>query len=399
MTASPVQSAPMDAALRRPAAGGRNELNDFMAGQMVSIKVQQRLDEQHYVVVLRGESRKVAAEKPLPVGETIDAIVVRAAEKLELRQVAAGATTTRADSPVMRQCIPNETDLVAMASFHKCELTLTDRTILQAAVDHARTPADMVMAGLFLNKRGLPLQPALLNALYALQGGAVNGGILLESVRATRVEAQPITIRSLAQVFAQVLEIDSDLAGKEPTDASIETNAECSLDSSEGGIALTLGGDQRSAPDTSAGKHESRNVLARLLRDGDADGTGMRYGTLPLLIDGRLVELELVLLQQRQRESEPQPLRRLVMSIHTATLGIVEITAEALGNRLLIRISGETTDHAQAMAAYAAEVRTLAERFGWRPESVGYEVRTSGGRLARQVIEHTVRQGSIDHVW
>lgn len=399
MTTSPVLTSPPSSVVRNADTLGKHSPGEFMVGQMLNIKVQQRLDEQHYLAVLRGESRKVFSERQLPVGETIDVVVVRVADKLELRQVAADSLRAHGSQESITNSRPTDyADMRSVAKFYKCDFTAAELATLQAAVNQAPDAEKMALAGLLLNKRGLGVQPGLLNALYAVQSRPTQLlGSVADITTNNEFESGEPTVAALAQLMRQVLQdrnaaIQTDL-GEEQI-VGIDATTDSVLPH-----APDMAGLSQTTSQNSGGNEQPPHRFFQLLNDIDADGMGVRYGTLPVLIDGQLVELELVMFQHRPRDAVAEPLRRLVMSVHTSTLGTVQITAEALSNRLMINISGESVEHAEALAAYADEVKELVTNFGWSLDSVGYEVRTQGGRLAQRVIEHGVRQGVIDNVW
>jgi len=95
--------------------------------------------------------------------------------------------------------------------------------------------------------------------------------------------------------------------------------------------------------------------------------TGYRYGSLPVLVSGQLVELDLVRVRPRPG-AEPNNSRRLVMTLDIASLGPVEIKAERSGARLTITFAGRPIDGDEELAAYEADVRELIARLNWQIE-------------------------------
>ena len=389
--------------------------SEFAAGQIVSVKVLRRLDEQHYVVELRGQTREVQSEHALPVGDTIDAVVVSAADKLELRQLTGDLANPKnaAQAPLASLAIENQTDIVAQANFYKCKLDKLDLRTLQKAVETAKEPSNMVLAGLFLSKRGMPVDPLMLQQLYAVQTAPATA---MASVPATpdlqqnnKEAASTLTVADLAQAMRTVVEIHagemmaSVAAAAKKTETNVTTAVVSDLDEvNASSLTMQMHGtdvDDVEQNGDNNRKPASISALHDLLSDVDANGLGVRYGTLPVLINGQLVELELMLVKHRPKETDAEPVKRLVMSIHTQGLGTVSITAEALNEHLLINISAEKTEYAETLGNYANDVRALAERFGWSLQSVAYDVKTHSAKLAQRVMEHSIRQGVIDHVW
>lgn len=391
--------------------------SDFAAGEIVSAKVMEKLNERHYVVLLRGEVREVQSENHLQVGANINAVVVSVADKLVLRQVPI-PSLTKGDpesaalikSSLLSLTPDKVNDVATQADFYKLKLSNPERRLLQVAVNSSNDPDRMMLAGLFLSKRGLPIEPVALNQLYAVQQQSNNlKDIVFDKTRDAAIvsEGGSTTLGALAQAMRLVIDARSGemsrIANSRNPQIDIHVEKETAPSGTDATTSLPLSmNDQRAAGDTTGdGKQNPRmlNELHELLSDIGPNGLGVRYGTLPVLINGELVELELVMFKHRQQQSDPTPIQRLVMSIHTDALGTVSITAESLNQRLLVTISAETTDHAETLGTYAGDVRALAERLGWTVESVAYDVRSQNVKLAQRVMQHAVRQGVIDHVW
>jgi hypothetical protein len=139
--------------------------------------------------------------------------------------------------------------------------------------------------------------------------------------------------------------------------------------------------------------------LAELFLNLQDDGNvGYRYGTLPVIVAGQLVELDLVVLQSRQQHDAATPTRRLVMTLRTESLGQVRVDARALDNRLVVTFTGESATGAGELAAHGDELRDLLKRLGWNIEGIGYELSTSPQRAARHIIDHVLAAGTVDMV-
>ncbi len=117
-----------------------------------------------------------------------------------------------------------------------------------------------------------------------------------------------------------------------------------------------------------------------------------------MIVADQLVELDLVVLQQRPNSQGSPGVRRLVMSLQTKSFGEVRVEARALENRLIVSFNGESADSARELSAYRDEVKGLVGRLGWNVEAIGYETGESPGSAARAVIDHVLSAGTIDQV-
>jgi hypothetical protein len=124
-----------------------------------------------------------------------------------------------------------------------------------------------------------------------------------------------------------------------------------------------------------------------------------RVGTLPLLLGGRLVEVDVALFDQgaRQRQGEARS-RHLVFLLDTASLGGVEVSARLVDSRLRLRFAAERESTLELLAGRRDELSRRLAELGWTVDEIAYEPRESAGRNAayRAVADHVVAQGSLD---
>jgi len=334
--------------------------------------------------------------------------VVSTTDKLELQQISSLSDTQSTQMPAggSQTSLSNAadvSDVAAQASFYKSNLTSSELAILQQAVDAASDKEVMTLSGLFLNKRGVSISTASLQQLYALQQGKITtvGTQDLEDSKPQTFFAP--TVSELGRLFKGLLHSDKQTSSSQAvTDDSSAESGNVQQLQSNSSMAGAIAAQVFAGSGQDAGQkndQQSQRWLLELMNDADAIGNGVRYGTVPVLVDGKLIELELVMFQHRQADNGNEPIRRLTMSINTSTLGTVSITAEGLNNRLLVNISADSTDHVEALGGYASEVRELAARFGWNVDTLTYQVQSKSQTLARRVVEYVVRQGAIDHVW
>jgi hypothetical protein len=116
------------------------------------------------------------------------------------------------------------------------------------------------------------------------------------------------------------------------------------------------------------------NAQAGVSQEGD---DAQHYGTLPMLVAGQLVELDLYSVSQKQG-SPSDSVRRLILSLSSPGSSPVRVTAEASKGRL--KVSVADTAGAAGAAGAASEtfedqvraVGDLASRLGWQFESVHF---------------------------
>jgi len=351
----------------------------FRVGQQLDMSVMQQIEEQQYLVSMAGGQHVVDSAVPLETGARVRAVVIAVGDRLELRYLASEQSQTEVNESARaaEDDAPGSSLLAGLQARYKITLSPQQHELLERAVGLAADPASMAVGGLFLAKTGNPLDQQGLQAIY------------------TAVQRDAATPASSAGVSQEVSKLITATANGDDAAAS-EFAGLLAGALSEGPVAtqpLGIGNGDTSSGQPDSGADES---LARWLLNVQNDGSvAYRYGTLPVMVAGQLVELDLVLFQQRPSQAAATQIRRLVMTLDTQTFGPLQVEARALDNRLAITFTGQTPDSAAELASYSAEVRQLASRLGWNVETVGYEYGPTG-RAARQIIDHVLSEGTVD---
>lgn len=93
------------------------------------------------------------------------------------------------------------------------------------------------------------------------------------------------------------------------------------------------------------------------------------FGSVPVLVAGQLVELDLYSLAQKAGGT-PATVRRLFLSLNSAGLGPVQISAESSQNRLSVSVAGASGAPPEVVHEQVRAVGELAARLGWKFEAV-----------------------------
>ncbi len=357
-------------------AGGRRDAFDHLhAGDHLTLSVIRRMDSRTYMVSFGGEQHVMESSAQMAVGGQVRAVVTGVGDQLELRYLDTVSPSAEADAKTGRDTAP--TLLSALETRYRLALRANEHTQLEQAVADAANPTAMALGGLFLAKLGVNFNEPALHAIHDAQIGHAAAWLTRSAPRdvSMLIEQTNDGDDDATQELAQVI---GDALPEAPSQAM----------SSGSGDADTGNPDARDSTD-----------LAKLFLNLQDDGNvGYRYGTLPVIVADQLVELDLVVLQQRQQPDAATPARRLVMTLRTESFGQVKIDARALDNRLVVTITGESATSADELATRGDELRELLKRLGWNVEGIGYELSATPGRAARHIIDHVLAAGTVDMV-
>ncbi len=410
-------------------AGDGDFASKLTLGQIIKGRVLRSYEGGRYLVDFSGQQKVVDSAVPLRTDEVIVGRVVGLSERVELQRInapsvtpagtAAGAGGTAAAHATGTGSLPIGDSLAAMlerlqATAGEAAVDLVQRTAARAA-----QPLLMAKAGLFLSRLGLPLSAEALRLVYnALQRDPGQGmfalphdGIRLETSEAaepmTMAAPAPVPVaakmedtmsQSLGAALANLLrELPEARSGRPGFDAGADGQRQAEDDARR---AVARGADQAT---------EDGPDVARLILNVQSGGAiAHRVGTLPLVVDGRLHELDIALFEQASGpEAERNPNgakargaaalrhRQVVFAVSTEALGTIEVRAAAAGANLRIAIGAPSRVSSEALAQHAAELATTLGGLGWSIDELAYRTTSGEGLVGRTVLEHLVAPGSV----
>jgi len=385
-------------------------------GQIIQGRVLRGFEDNRYLVAFSGDERVVDSAVPLTAGEILYGRVVGMGDRVELQRVysspqhqetiaAKGIDSQPGSAPV----IANGSAIDNILQRYRVDLSEADRAILTRAARAVDEPDAMGLAAAMLSKLGLPQSSALLDVLYRAQfaGTAASsrasklGVSSLPQVLASgqpSAEAAASSIRQLADLLIHITQDKHNGNGSHSEAPQSGTAAGLSAAAGE------PGGRPRSdlfSDDES--RREAQDALTDHLLNAQTGGVvSHRWGLLPLIVGGRLVELSFALFEQRRPAEQSQGLqhRQVQFSIRTQRLGQVDVVARITGEHVRLHITtGSDTGTSQA-ARHSDSLEGALLESGWRVDEVAYgtHAETPHNAVVRSVIEHVVSLDSLNRL-
>jgi hypothetical protein len=367
------------------AAGLHLELPSALSlGQIVKARVLKHYEGGRYLVSLEGRERVVDSSVPLSTGELVRGRVVAVGDRIELQPLPETSVTSQDEIAAKPADAPTDPLTATFAQFG-LQLDEATRAIVLRSLKGAADPQATVLAAMTLAKFGLPQQPELIDAVQALlrrrpaASPAADG-----SKEAFALTPGPQLVAQLQEALRATLapgHQDPAPPATAPLQvASENTGREQGFDSRSGSSGEQLG--------------------QRVMNTQTGGAVSHRVGTLPLLLGGRLVEVDVALFDQGARQSrqgEPR-LRHLVFLLDTASLGGVEVSARLVDSRLRLRFAAERESTVELLAGRRDELSRRLAELGWTVDEIAYEPRQGAGHNAAYgaVADHVVAQGSLD---
>jgi hypothetical protein len=388
MSTAPANAAGAPLQLERLA---RSQPSELGLGQIVKARVLRHFEGGRYLVSLDGRERVVDSSVPLKTGELIRGKVVAVGDRVELQPLPEASVREQpADSA---PALP--ADQLA-ATFAQFGLKLDDasRAALLRAVKGAADPQAAVLAAMTLAKIGLPQEPALLDAVQALLRRRPAASAAGEGFP----EDSGFSINQGAPLTAQLHEVLRAVLSSDTATQAAAAPAQVASAADNGQIADQ--GGSRTGSDTGSGAGSEGKLGQWVLNSQTGGAVVHRVGTLPLLLGGRLVEVDVALFEQDARQSrqgEPRA-RHLVFVLDTQTLGGVEVSARLVDSRLRVRFAADRDATLELLAGRREELSRQLGELGFTVDEITYETRQDAAQnpAYRAVADYVVAQGSLD---
>lgn len=345
---------------------------DLAVGQLVEVTVVDQSGDGRYSVRVNGQLRSANSSTPLHPGSTVLAVVTRLGDRLELRAV------TQTEDPALAQA------LAALAARYRVDLSAAAQRQIVVAAAAGESALATLRAGLYLNKVGADITPAALTALVAAQqvpplrndAAASDHGAIVITNPNTSTGTGPAT---LGQLLERVMAQDGPSA--DVSSGFGDPNSRNSHQEKQG---------QRQPEES------QRGLSQELLNLSDGGALSYRYASLPLLVAGKLVELDMALFQHQPATSAAGPPQRLVMSLNTSRLGTVRIAAQSLHSSLNVTLTSTSERGVAVLTASLGPMRERLKALGWQVDGVRCQLATDVPAAGREIIDHVLTTGSLD---
>ncbi|MFL6661613.1 MAG: flagellar hook-length control protein FliK [Rhizobacter sp.] len=388
-------------------------------GQIIKGRVLRSYDGNRHLVDFGGQERVVDSSVPLRPDEVFRGRVIGLGERVELQKLPAAATEAPAESAAPAGSGPTlrgDGSVRDLFARYGARVDAQALELLQQVAARQADPQATALAGLVLAKQGLPMAPEWLRLLQA-RLGAVADSAPAPGTTALHLETVPPTKAPMLEVVqppGTVLpDARTELVPTLPTLALALQNllldsplapwrtARDDAGASEGATGGDADRGGRSADDARTA------ALADWILNGQTGGpVAHRLGMLQLVVDGRLLELEIALFEEagdRDGSAAEEPAtrhRQIVLSLDTEALGRVDVNARLAGRHLQVELATASGEATGALALHSHRLEQDLRGLGWDVDGLVYETRVAGatGRPATSVVEHIINPGSVSRL-
>jgi hypothetical protein len=366
-------------------------------GEVIEGRVLRSVGPGRYAVDFAGFERVVDSVIPFRTDEILYGRVVAIGERVELQRVRADAAARQSEgvqslaaaAPAPAPVLMGDAIAPSRGRWSPEEWKTAERL----AEDAGDSPT-MSLAASAMATTGLPFSRGVLEFVHSRLVRQPGRGMLPTRPAAIRVETARAekhadidarNARSVAE-FAELLRSEFD-------------------SSRENLIGRARGeerpGEASRASDPDDGKF-SEGELGALLNVQIDGAVAHAVATLPLVVDGRLVEVDVALFQQDRKSEDPGKLLhgRAVVALTTDRLGRVEIVATLVGEHVQLSLGSDDALATEYMARYATGLRSAVEAGGWWVDEIRYRAGDRAGPAvpARAALEHLASRDSFNRL-
>ncbi len=403
---SHLQSALKEAAFNHLSFPGGSAFSDNLTvGQVLKGRVLRHYEGNRYLVDFGGEQKVVDSVVPLRTQELISGKVIAVGERVELRRLAVEVPAEKGTAPAVADhwFLGSKYERLVDSVFDRYLGTLSapERNNLLRAVREAPQPETMALAGLVLTKIGIALAPEALRAVFEALTQPTKQGLFPPAGEAPELATTEGTERAKTQAAVDALApLIADLVDDIPERRTAPGHADIAENDLPAGFPLSTPGDNQAA-----GNGTDRQGLfnmARWILNVQSDGSvSHRIGTIPIKLGDQLIEVDVAIFDQRRAQvAKGMQHRQILFSLHTEALGSVEVLAKIAGRHLRVQVTGENATATEEMSRYMGELQEALKETGWEVDELVYGTRMEPARanLARTVVEHIVRQDSLNRL-
>lgn len=375
--------------------GGGTLERGLTLGQVIEGRVMRAFQGGRYLMEFNGQERVVDSAVPLQQGDVLRGRVVAIGEQVVLEKMVAGlkgqlpqetantvvpAWLARANDPEALRLYQQHADTMEHAQW---------RSLAEFSSTHGAER--VVLSALMAHHIGLPQHAAAIRAL----ANALAGAPLLGSGQQA-VMTGLVLPNALSPTLAQRVDTDASLLAQ-----AVEHELGASREALFGEPAGDATQDQGDEPGRRA--ESWWTTLAKHLLNVQPSGArAHRMMSIPLCIDGRLVEFRMALFDESdQAELEPELKQRtLRIALDLDSLGKIDLTARVVDRHISIDLLASSADVANTLGSHHGQLGSTLTALGWAVDGVRYGIApdSNDDPVVRSVMERVVAGGNFSLV-
>lgn len=380
-------------------------LKAITAGQILKGRVLRVYSENKYGVDFGGQERIVDSAMPLTKGSNLTGRVVSLNEHTVSMKIVHTLEEDNLKNTKLNisKSAQNKSPIDIEAKEFKVSLTMAQEAAIIKASNRSENAAVAIRVGMYLVKLGLPITAELVRVVTNRVLDAKASSFIESSKRVPELASYKVIDESLQSDFLQTVfnlkdfflkDLNASNDGLEG-DNSFEFPTPSPLVSDD---RLNQNGLNGSHKDSSNGKLFNQ-FFSTVFNVNNGSHVQHRFQTLPIIIDGKLIEFDVAFFDHSERDSENLVLssKRIKFALKTE-FGFVNLEARTINNRLNISVSSKSDFFISQMLEYDHELSLNLANAGWSVENIKYNKADEEEIATYAIIKHVLQQDSLDIV-
>ena len=380
-------------------------LKSITAGQILKGRILRVYTDNKYGVDFGGQERVVDSAVPLSKGDLLTGRVIGVNDHTVSMKIVSNllSDTSKNDQTLVAKQAEYKSPVAIEADKFNVNLNQLQESAIVNASNRSANTIIAIRVGLYLAKLGLPITVDLVRSITSriLDGHDPNSFELdkklpeltsnvsiIEASQSNSVQ----TLENLKDFFLQEFKAgnqyadDSDLGGFERL-ASLQLVNQASKRNSN------------SNENEMADEKRLKELFSRIFNASNGSHAQHRFQTLPIIIDGKLIEFDVAFFDQTTQDSTSLVLksRRLNFSLKTE-FGFLNLEARVVNNRLNISFSSVNDYLLSQIEEHESDLNVNLTDSGWFIENIKYEKVDEENSPAYNIVKHVLQQNSLDIV-
>ena len=382
--------------------------SELQLGQIIKGKVMRHISGTHYNVQFYGKELVVDSSVPFNANEIIYGRVVGLGDQVELQRVEVAHANTRTESASsdwsgLAGAGKHARDAISMFTTHNIHLSNSEQQHLAQQLKITNGDKNMLIASLLIKKFNIELSSELMKTVHRLVSADEkykfnlnDKATILEFTENIGQPSRQDNMQPMAAILKSLLLEIPENKTKDTSEIVSGSGTQQADDEQSPEI-----GAANSSNDDADKENDSQYDWGRyLLNIQNESSVAHRITTIPMLVAGNLIEIDIAVFSQRESQhSDGIKHRKIVFSLNTEFLGKVDISAYLANEHIRLVVNAETTNATSLLSGYMQDLRTELEDFGWIVDEMKYSTGKDNGGVISSVVEHYISQDSLSRLY
>lgn len=375
-------------------------LKTITAGQILKGRVLRVYADNKYGVDFRGQERIVDSAVPLSKGDILTGRVLGVNDHTVSMKIVSNVVSdsSKNDQSLLAKKVEYKSPVAVEADKFNVNLNQLQESAIVNSANRSVNATVAIRVGLYLAKLGLPITTELIRAMTdRVLDSQITSFMEFDkklpeltsniAIIETQQSSATRTLENLKDFFLDDFDLKKqEIDIKEQAEAPQRFHLENQTDKSN------LNGNQNEMAD----KKKLDQLFSKIFNVSNGSHAQHRFQTLPIIIDGKLIEFDVAFFDQAAQGGENLVLKskRLKFSLNTE-FGVLNLEAKVVNDRLNVSFSSKNNYFLSEIEDHDSELSLNLTDAGWLVDDIKYskeEVDTP----AYDIVKHVIQQNSLD---